>query len=149
MKHATMTMLYCKCKGQVVMLLFGMLAGFAFSAQAADDWTLQGPHPWYAGRSHHAMAYAGDDKCVMFAGKGDYDAPCVYDLSQDFCSCGYLNPRPYFRKDHAMAYIRWRQGAAARRLGRRYFIPHDRGYMGIRSQQQHMDGHDSLGRNAL
>ena len=76
-------------------------------AQASDDWTLQGPHPWYEGRSHHAMAYAGDDKCIMFAGTagGDLDDTCVYDLSQDLWYCSNPNPSPWWRKDHAMAYI--------------------------------------------
>jgi hypothetical protein len=76
-------------------------------AHAAEDWTLKGPHPWYRGRSHHAMAYVGDDKCVMFPGNAgaDVDDTCVYDLSQDNWYCGYPNPRPFFRKDHAMAYI--------------------------------------------
>jgi len=76
-------------------------------AQAADDWTLQGPHPWERGRSHHAMAYVGDDKCVMFAGNAgfDVDDTCVYDLSQDQWYCSWPSTRPWFRKDHAMAYI--------------------------------------------
>jgi len=79
------------------------------SAQAADDWTLQGPQqpPWLNGRSHHAMGYAGDDKVVMFAGNAgpDVDDTCVFDLSQGQWFCHYPSPRPFFRKDHAMAYI--------------------------------------------
>jgi N-acetylneuraminic acid mutarotase len=107
MKHKTIKAQQAKRKFVMVALLFGVLAGAAMSAQAADDWTLKGPHPWNDGRSNHAMGYAGGDSVVMFAGNAgfDVDDTCVYDLSQDFWFCHYPTPRPFFRKDHAMAYI--------------------------------------------
>lgn len=91
----------------LVALVVCILAGIADPSWAADDWVLKGPHPWYAGRSNHAMGYAGDDNVVMFAGNAgpDIDDTCVYDLSADNWFCHYPVPRPAHRKDHAMAYI--------------------------------------------
>ncbi|MDH5307920.1 MAG: hypothetical protein OEW02_12115 [Myxococcales bacterium] len=75
-------------------------------AGAAEDWTLQGPHAWYAGRYAHAMAYIGGDNVLMFAGSYglDLNDTWIYDLSSDLWSPRYPSNPPLHRLYHAMAY---------------------------------------------
>ncbi len=76
-------------------------------AGAADDWSLEGPHPWYAGRYGHAMSYIAEGKVLMFGGSygADLQDTWVYDLASDDWSPFSPALKPAHRLYHAMAHI--------------------------------------------
>jgi hypothetical protein len=70
-------------------------------------WTNQGESGWYAGRSHHAMAYISDGQCVMFAGgeSGQYQDIWRYNVTTNVWLPGGPSNYPPIRWLHGMAHV--------------------------------------------
>lgn len=69
-------------------------------------WEYRGESYWYAGRYGHAMAYAGPNECVMFAGHsgGNLQDVWWYNVASNSWSPGSPSTAPPHRYNHDMAY---------------------------------------------
>lgn len=80
----------------------------ATAVYAQDNWNNQNPVSKPQALWGHAMAFAGDDKVMLFGGGGNSgltDETWVYDLSDNSWTQKIQSIKPSVRFGHAMAYI--------------------------------------------
>jgi len=71
----------------------------------AGDWTQISPSTNPSSRSHHDMAYIGDDKILLYGGYNNLDDTWIYDISDNAWTQKSPSSVPNARFRHALAYI--------------------------------------------